>query len=148
MSVATLPTLEMTAGEFFQAIVAAADGQRDPCLVPAAAAPGIREALDSEGGFLAPPTFTKGVLEKAYNTGEILRRCTQLETGGRNKVVCPTIDESNRNSGSRFGGVTIYRVDEAGTMTDSKPAFAGQWRTTHKLAAVVYASTETVQDFP
>ena len=140
---------EMPEAEFFPAIIKAADGIHvDPRLVPSAAAPGMRTDVDSLGGFLCPTTFTERVLTKAYNTGEILKRCVELETGGRNRVFSPIIDESDRSNGSRFGGMTIYRVGETGTTTDSKPAVGGEWRLLHKLVGLIYCSNELVEDYP
>ena len=144
------PACQMDEADFFQAVVSAATGRIDPRLVPGyqAAAPGVRTDVDSLGGFLAPNTFTDRVITKAYNTGEILKRCLELETAGRNKVFTPVISESSRGNGSRFGGMTVYRVDEAGTFSDSKPAVGGQWRVLHKLAGLIYATNEMLEDYP
>ena len=139
------------AGEFLLAVVQAGNPRAqgiDGRLRPAAAAPGIRETINSEGGFLIPPTFADRIWERIYNTGEILRRCTDYGAPVGNSHFLPYFNETSRADGSRFGGCRSYWMTEAGALTDSQPDFGVQKRELKKLAGLVYVTEEMVSDAP
>ncbi len=148
MSVLTSPPVcTMAEADFFAAVIRAEAGNPDPGLIRAGGL-GMNQGVDSQGGFLCPPTFTDRIISKAYATGEILRRTTDLEVGAYGKVFTPTMDESSRADGSRFGGMRVYRVDEGGALTGSLPKVAGQIRELHKLLGACYVTDEMVEDAP
>ncbi len=116
---------------------------------PSASAPGMRTDVDSLGGFLLPGEFSDRILEKMYNTGELLGR---VKADGfylplqRNTIKLPRVDESSRATGSRTGGIRGYWVGETDAITDSKPAVGQMTLTLHKAGALAYITDEMLED--
>ena len=121
----------------------------DSRLAPMAAAPGMRTDVDSLGGFLIPDQFAGGILEKMYNTGELLSRVKAagmvLPLQG-NTIKLPRVDESSRATGSRSGGVQGYWVGETAAVSDSKPKVGQLTLTLHKAGALGYITEEMLED--
>ena len=121
----------------------------DPRLAPSAAAPGMRTDVDSLGGFLIPDQFSGTILERMYNTGELLSR---VQSDGMhmslqgNTIKLPRVDESSRATGSRQGGIRGYWVGETDTITDSKGKVGEMTLTLHKAAALGYITDEMLDD--
>lgn len=130
------------------ALMPAAIDQR---LMPVAAAPGMRTDVDSLGGFLIPDQFSDRILEKMYNTGELLNR---IKADGfyvplaHNTIKFPRVDESSRADGSRQGGIRGYWVGETASISDSKGAVGQMTLTLHKAGALGYVTDEMLQDAP
>lgn len=133
-------------GEFFQAVATAADGPTHPSLIWSAAT-GAGEVVPSDGGYVVPPGHAADLLERAYSTGEILRRVSKLPMAS-NKLSIPLIDESTRADGSRFGALAMNWTDEAVEIVASRPKFAARELTTKKLAGLCYVTDELLQDSP
>ena len=108
------------------------------------AASGMNEAVDSEGGFLVPPTFSNTIFQRVYEN-DILSRCDKYTVTGRT-MKFPCIDETSRVDGSRFGGVLAYWADEANTVTAKKPKFRMLSLTLRKLMALGYVTEELIDD--
>lgn len=123
----------------------------DPRLIPLAAAPGMRSDVDSLGGFLIPDQFAGGILEKMYNTGELLSRVKSdgvyLPLQG-NTIKLPRVDESSRADGSRAGGIRGHWLGETAALTDTKPAVGHLTLTLHKAGALGYITEEMLADAP
>jgi len=108
-------------------------------------ATGINEAIPSQGGFLVPDEIAEGVVENMYQSGQILARVNIDPVRGNNMTV-NAVDETSRASGSRFGGVTSYWLEEGGSITASKPKFRQIDLKLKKVAALVYATEEQLED--
>src|SRR5437762_3088873 len=89
-------------GEFLTAVGNAAEGRADRRLIRAAA--GANETLGAAGGFLLGPEFERDLLFRVY-AKSLAGWCTTKPCTS-SSVHVPTIDESSRVSGSRFGGVS------------------------------------------
>lgn len=112
-----------------------------------AGASGLNTAVDSEGGFLIPPTFSSEILSRMYERGEILSRVRRIPLTG-NELKIPYVNESSRADGSRWGGVRAYWIEEAGTPTATKPDFGQLDLRTKKVACIGYVTEEQLQDAP
>jgi HK97 family phage major capsid protein len=111
------------------------------------AATGLSEAVDSDGGFFLQPTLSSRMIEKVYNTGEILRRVTMTPIGpNSNSLAINGVDETSRADGSRFGGVRGYWGDEAESVNATKPKWHRLDLKLNKLFAAVYATEEEIED--
>ena len=123
----------------------------DQRLMPQAAAPRQRTDIDSAGGFQIPDQFSEDILEKMYNTGELLSR---VKSDGmylslqRNTIKLPRVDESSRADGSRAGGIRGYWVAEGGAFTDSPYKVGQMTLTLHKAGALGYMTDEMLEDAP
>jgi HK97 family phage major capsid protein len=112
-----------------------------------AAALGAQTAIGSEGGFLLQTDYVAGVWQRVYDGGQIISRCFKVPIGGNaDSVVINGIDETSRATGSRWGGVRAYWVAEAGTITASQPKFRRITLAPHKLAVIVYATSEMLRN--
>ena len=108
------------------------------------AALGLNEAVDSEGGFLVPPTFSNNIFQRVYENDLLSKTDKYTVTG--NSMEFPRIDETSRVDGSRFGGVQAYWADEANTVTATKPKFNRLTLKLKKLMALGYVTDELLAD--
>lgn len=120
--------------------------QVDPRLVWGKAA-GANETVPSEGGFLVQEDFSTKLLSLSHEMGEIINRVTNIPiSSNSNALKLPTIDETSRARGSRWGGVRAYWLAEGEQKVDSKPKFGEISLALNKLAALGYATDELLQD--
>ena len=83
---------------------------------------GMSVSVPPDGGFMVQTEFTTALLQKAWETGLLLSRCTRIPIGpDADGLEGPYIDETSRATGSRWGGVQIYRTAEAGVATTKQP---------------------------
>jgi HK97 family phage major capsid protein len=130
--------------DFFKAVYRAEGGSVDKRLLPLKAS-GLNEAIPSEGGYLVPPEIANGIQQNMWNTGQVLSQFTPRPVMG-NSMTINAIDETSRAAGSRMGGVRGYWLAEAGEKTSSYPTFRQIELKLKKVAALVYASDEMLDD--
>lgn len=136
-----------TAGDFFQAVMAAGTpgGRIDDRLY--AAATGLGETVSSDGGFLIQPSLSSEILSTAFETGKLAKLCRRIPiTGNSNGIKMPGLDETSRAAGSRQGGVLSYWLDEAADKTASKPKFRLIELNLKKQVVLIYSTDELLQD--
>jgi HK97 family phage major capsid protein len=135
-------------GEQLQAVIRASRSgghSIDPRLLAGPA--GASEAVPSDGGFLVQKDFSAELLMRAYQTGQITSRCRKIPiSGNANGLKINAIDEDSRADGSRWGGILAYWVNEAATLTGSKPKFRRIELQLEKLIALCYATDELLED--
>jgi HK97 family phage major capsid protein len=113
-----------------------------------ASASGANESFPSEGGFLVPSDFAIELWERAYNTGILLSLCDRQPITRGNVLKIPTIDERNRATGSRLGGLRTYWANEADTASVTKPTWRSVDLHLNKLFGLHYATGELFEDVP
>ena len=141
-------------GEFLQSVALAETSngrQIDPRLLEFSsenrAAAGMSEAVASDGGYLVQPSFVAELLKTTYSSGELLSKVTKLPVSNNsNRVIINGIDETSRATGSRWGGVRVFRDKEAGTIAATKPKFRQMEFKLNKLTGLCYATEESLQD--
>lgn len=139
-------------GEFLQSVALAETTQgrqTDPRLLEfqERAATGMNESIGSDGGYLVQPTFVAELLKTTYDSGDLLKRVTKLPLSvNSNRVVINGVDETSRATGSRWGGVRVFRDKEAGTVNATKPKFREIELKLNKLTGLCYATEESLQD--
>lgn len=106
---------------------------------------GMGELVGSDGGFLVPPTFSTTVFERVYKENDLLKRTDQYTVSG-NSIAFPRNAESSRATGSRWGGVRAYWVQEGNVITQSRPTFGRLTMTLHKLACLAAITSELMED--
>jgi HK97 family phage major capsid protein len=110
-------------------------------------ATGASETVGAEGGFLVQQEFANEMLGRVYSTGQILSRVKRRPIGaGANGLVVNVINETDRATGSRFGGVRAYWLNESGSLTKSKPGYRRFSLNLEKLIGLYYATDELLQD--
>jgi HK97 family phage major capsid protein len=143
------PVPHATFEQFVAAVVRGGlSGQFDDGLVREAAATGAFEGGGSAGGFLVPDDVAQQVWNRAYATGRLIARCDGLPVTRASGITLPAISETNRANGSRFGGVAMGWVDEAGFQAASKPKLDGLRLQLKKLLGVAYVTDELLADIP
>lgn len=135
-----------SAGQFFQRVVDASYrlGHSHPGLTWEASA-GANETFPSEGGFAVPAEYAVDMLDRTYATCSILSRCNLLPMKSKTLQI-PTVDESSRAHGSRFGGISMNWTSEGEEITASKPKWAGRGIKVNKLAGLCYVTDELLAD--
>lgn len=114
-----------------------------------AAATGANTDVPSEGGFLVAQERSQTVIQRAYQTGEILRRITPMPIGaGFNGTKVPAIDETSRADNSRYGGIISSWLGQGNQPSNltGKPKFRELDLKLRKVGAFVYATDEMLAD--
>jgi HK97 family phage major capsid protein len=131
-------------GEFLRSVQRAGTIREiDPRLETRAS--GMNESVPSEGGFLVPAQHVPELLKKTYAQTELAKMTRSIQLTG-NSMTINRVDETSRVTGSRWGGVQAYWLNEGGTKTASKPAFGRMQLTLKKLIGMCYATDELLDD--
>lgn len=125
------------AGEWLMAVKKAGQtGELDKRFQNAAA----YEKVGEDGGFLVPEEISNAILKKMEGDDSLMAKTTAIQVGGNALTI--NVDENQPWN----GGVTAYWTQEGATITESKPAFKqASWRL-QKLAALVKATDELLDD--
>ena len=108
---------------------------------------GTNELIGSEGGFLLEPSFAQEILQPMHESGAYSSRVQNIPIGAQaNGITVRAVDETSRVTGSRWGGIQGYRLNEAGTFTASTPTFRLVELRLKKYAVICYATDELLQD--
>jgi HK97 family phage major capsid protein len=92
-----------------------------------AAATGASAGIGADGAFLIQKDYSSDLMKEASEAGVLSSKCASQEVGANSDgLEVVYIDETSRATGSRWGGVQVYRVAEAETVTASKPSI-GKW---------------------
>ena len=135
-------------GEQMAAVVRAGmpGGTIDPRLLNRAAS-GLNEATPSDGGFLVQQDFSSELYRAAFDTAILAPRCRRVQiSGNSNSIKLNGLDETSRATGSRWGGIQGYWLDEASLKTASKPKFRKVELNLKKLIGLCYATDELLGD--
>ena len=108
---------------------------------------GLSESVQSGGGFLVQPDFSSMLIKNVFETGKLASRVGRISlSGSANGIKINGIDESSRATGSRWGGIQMYWLEEAGTKIKSKPKFRQIELSLKKLIGLCYATDELLSD--
>jgi HK97 family phage major capsid protein len=135
-----------SAGEFFMAVKSASspNSSADRRLASLKQT-GMGETVPSHGGFLVPEQVASGILEKVYGVGTLMSIFPREQVAG-NSMTYNVSDETSRADGSRYGGIAGYWLAEAAQKTASHPLFRQLELKLKKVAALVYATDELLED--
>lgn len=133
-------------GEFLQAVSRADSNQGiDPRLM--ASISGASTSVPADGGHLVRQDWTTALLQKAASQAVLAPKCFTVPVGdGFDGVEGPVIDETSRATGSRWGGVRVYRSAEADSVTSSKPKLGRFELKLEDLTGLAYATNRSLQD--
>jgi len=126
----------------------------DPRLgAPHGAISGAGETVASDGGFLVGADESQALLQRMYDSNQILNGGTGYSgpmrvpiSANSNSVKFKALDETSRANGSRWGGIEASWIEEAGTKPDTKPKFRQMELSLKKLVGLYYATDELLQD--
>lgn len=98
------------------------------------------EKSGEDGGFLVPEDISTAIVKKLDTQESLLSSATQLRLSGNTTTI--NVDESQPWN----GGVVAYWVAEGGAITQSKPVFKQASFRLQKVAALVSATDEMLDD--
>jgi HK97 family phage major capsid protein len=142
------PTPFSSLGDFALAVRHAEVNQSvDSRLLDIQAASGLSETIASDGGFLVQQDFAATLFQKLHETGMLWNRCRDFPIGpNSNGVKIPTVQETSRVDGSRWGGVRGYWPAEGVAPTASDPKFGRLEMELNKCVGLAYATDELLSD--
>lgn len=112
-----------------------------------AAASGASAGEPSSGGFLIQQGYSEALLDRAREESPLLGECRQIPIPeGTESIDLPVIDETSRASGSRWGGVQVFRKAEAETVTSKKPKFGKLKIDTSEIMGIAYATERLLRN--
>lgn len=135
-------------GHFLQAVAAAGTpgGRIDPRLY-ADLPSGMSSGAPSDGGFLVRTEFSTALLEAGVQASQLAPLCDMIPIGpDADGIEAPMIEETSRATGSRMGGVRVYRRGEADTVTASKPKLRNFDLRLEDMMALCYSTERLLQD--
>lgn len=108
---------------------------------------GQDESVGSEGGFFIAPELLPGVIEPVFDGDPILSRVFRIPSASP-MVKYNVVDETSRATGSRWGGIQMYRAAEADQATASKFKLRLMELTKKKMIGLGYLTDELLVDAP
>lgn len=135
-------------GEFLTEVQAAFSpgGQIAPRLAVHAAAQGMNQGVPSEGGFAVLPQFSNVIYEGLSSDPNSLLSMTDNYTVEGESLTFPANAETSRATGSRFGGIQGYWINEADQITKSKPKLRNVKVEPQELAVLVYLTDKVIRN--
>lgn len=133
-------------GDFANCVVKATtgnNGAREKLL--SIKATGLSEGVSADGGYLVPTEYSKQIWDKVRERTSLLEKTTTFPVTTNNLTINAS-SETSRATGSRWGGLRGYWVSEAASLTASKPTFTTVTLQLKKLAVLVYATSELLED--
>jgi HK97 family phage major capsid protein len=138
-------------GEQLQSIAAFTQRNTlDPRLMKImASASGGSANVPSDGAFLIQQDFSVDLMKEGFNEGQLAAKCSTTEVSGSSDgLLVAYVDETSRATGSRWGGIQIYRAAEADSATAKKPKI-GEWELRlADLIGAAYMTERLLQDAP
>jgi HK97 family phage major capsid protein len=136
-----------TLGEQLMAVKNAATGRGVDQRLHAINQLGMNEGIPSEGGFLVQQDFGNQLLDSAFETGVLASRIRMTPiSANANGLKLNLVAETSRVNGSRWGGVQMFWIGEAGLKTPSMPTFRQAVWDLKKLIGLYYSTDELLQD--
>lgn len=136
-------------GSFLHAVRVAGSsgGRRDERLMPEQRVSGASEGIPSDGGYLVGTDNANMLMRKAFDKSDLLSRCRRIPIStNNNSLTINVIDETTRVTGSRWGGIQIYRKPEGVAATAKKPKYAQLNLKLKKLIGLSYVTDELEAD--
>lgn len=122
----------------------------DEMLMQVAAGTGMDQAVNSEGGALVPPQYSKQIWDRVLmDSNSLLQYCDQIPVDPQaESITVPRINETSRADGSRYGGIQGYWKDELTQMTEKRPAFGELKLAPHELYVFAFISDKLLRNAP
>lgn len=136
-------------GEQLKAIKAAyTGGGTDERLLKIAAGPtGGSANVGGDFGFTIEAQWSREITKLAYEQAVLSSRCANISIGqGFDRYKYRYIEEFSRVTGSRWGGVQVFRVAEGETVTPTRPKMSIGELKLGKMMGLSYATEEEMED--
>lgn len=108
---------------------------------------GMSEGVGSDGGWLVEEQYATGIMQRTIDTGILSRKAQVINVGPRAaSFAWNSVDENSRVDASRFGGILVYRANEAATVSATKPKMKKDRVELEKLMGLIYLTEELLED--
>jgi HK97 family phage major capsid protein len=112
-----------------------------------AAALGSSSGVPESGGVLVRNEWNTSLLTRVQTEGILAPKCFPMPIGeGSDGVEAPYVDETSRATGSRWGGVQVYRAAEAAAATASAPKLGKFELRLEDMLGLFYATDRVLRD--
>lgn len=135
--------------DFLMSVKAAGDPSHksfDERLLPLGAASGMSQGVLSEGGFAVPAQFASTIWDRLNASPDNLLGMTDQYTVEGDYLEMPRNPETSRATGSRYGGIRGYWINEADQITKSKPKLGKLRLEPNQLAVLVYLTEKLLNN--
>lgn len=110
-------------------------------------ASGASSGVSADGGFLVRSEWSTNLLNKTQEASQLAGKCDNLPIGdGFDGIEAPYVNETSRASGSRWGGVQVYRAAEAASVTSAKPGVGKFELRLEDMKGLFYATDRVLRD--
>jgi HK97 family phage major capsid protein len=117
----------------------------DPLLIEAST--GGNESVDADGRFLVEKDLFDGLMRRTFEVARIAGRARRIPISAKaNGLKINALKDDSRATGSRWGGIQMYRIGEGDSLTPSRPKFRQMNLELKKYAGLCYATSELLQD--
>lgn len=107
------------------------------------------EGEDAQGGFLVPTEFRQELLQTSLEDSVFANRATFIPMGSNHIEIPAVFDTDHSGTPKEFhGGIIIYRPEEGGSKTFSKPHFGLVELNLHEVAGICAVSNNLLEDSP
>lgn len=108
---------------------------------------GANETVNEDGGFLVERDLADALLRRTFQIARIASRARRIPiSASSNGVKINALKDDSRATGSRWGGVQIYHIGEGEALTPTRPRFRQMDLRLKKMAGLLYATDELLQD--
>jgi len=112
-----------------------------------AAAAGASSGVPESGGVLVRNEWNTSLMARVQEEGKLAPKCFPMPIGeGSDGVEAPYVDETSRATGSRWGGVQVYRAAEAAAATASAPKLGKFELRLEDMLGLFYATDRVLRD--
>lgn len=97
-------------------------------------------------GFPTPVEIAQLVYNRGFELASVAKRCRRMTLTNAAKLSIPIVKETSRATGSRWGGVQVYRRNEGDTVTATKPQFDFLEIQPESMMGLMYVTSEMLED--
>jgi HK97 family phage major capsid protein len=103
--------------------------------------------IGPDGGFLVQSDFSQAIMKRMNEVGQLAKKVQRIPlSGNADSVEIPYVDETSRATGSRWGGVQVYRVGEADAATASRPKINKMKTELSDIRGLAYMTDRQLRD--
>jgi HK97 family phage major capsid protein len=111
------------------------------------AASGGSALIGPDGGFLIQSDFQTAILKRMNDVGQLAKKVQHIPVSGNaDSIEIAYVDETSRATGSRWGGVQVYRVGETDAATAARPKINKMKTELSDIRGLAYMTDRQLRD--
>ena len=108
---------------------------------------GMNEGEPEYGGYAVPEEFRAQLMQQTIEKSNIIANAMIIPMA-TNSINIPTVADTTHASGTVYGGIKFFWLEEEGARTETKPKLGSVNLRLKKTAGLCYVTDELVQDSP